>query len=223
MLSIQEIARYINERIKQHIELAIKVNPIIFAEIDGSPRDGLISWDEYHKYFLLSRGYDEEYIKNHNEKRHIKLDRKTKEIIMKDKAHWNEAARTDSLSLTLDEFLAFRHPESSAVNLLNRVDDILLQFDDDGNDLLSINEFTDVIVDNLDEKWRLYMQSKTIEERRQEFKKLIDKNNDDSADRSELLSYVDPRHPRHSLLEAVEVIELADKNNDKKLSLEEVI
>lgn len=32
------------------------------------------------------------------------------EQIMKDKALWNEAARTDSFSLTLDEFLAFRHP-----------------------------------------------------------------------------------------------------------------
>lgn len=29
---------------------------------------------------------------------------------MKDRALWNEAARTDSFSLTLDEFLAFRHP-----------------------------------------------------------------------------------------------------------------
>lgn len=33
---------------------------------------------------------------------------------MKDRALWNEAARTDSFSLTLDEFLAFRHPGNFA-------------------------------------------------------------------------------------------------------------
>lgn len=31
-------------------------------------------------------------------------------MLTRDKALWNEAARTDSYSLTLDEFLSFRHP-----------------------------------------------------------------------------------------------------------------
>lgn len=72
------MARYINKQIKEHIDLAIKMNPINFAKIDIAPRDGLVSWDEYHAHFLRSRGLEEAYVKNHNEKQHIKLDRKTK-------------------------------------------------------------------------------------------------------------------------------------------------
>ncbi len=59
-------------------------------------------------------------------------------------------------------------------------------------------------------------------ERKEEFKRLIDMDNNGKANRSELLSYVDPRHPRHALTESANLFELADENNDKKLTLEEV-
>lgn len=72
------MAKYINKRIKDHIDYAIKTNPMNFAQIDVSPRDGLISWDEYHAHFLRSRGLAESYVINHDEKQHTKLDRKTK-------------------------------------------------------------------------------------------------------------------------------------------------
>ncbi len=62
--------------------------------------------------------------------------------MMRDKALWAEAARTDSFSLTLDEFLTFRHPESSVSNLLTLVDDLLRQFDEDGDDNLTLDEFS---------------------------------------------------------------------------------
>lgn len=47
------------------------------------------------------------------------------EIISRDRASWSEAARSDPDSLTLDEFLAFRHPESSHVTILALVDELL--------------------------------------------------------------------------------------------------
>lgn len=143
--------------------------------------------------------------------------------MMKDKALWNEAARTDSFSLTLDEFLSFRHPESSAVNLLSLVDDLLRQFDEDGDDHLTIDEFSEVSADDLDDKWRKYVITKTVKQREEEFKRLLDTNKDGKADRSELLTYVDPRHPRHALQEAATLIEAADQNGDGALSLNEVI
>lgn len=142
--------------------------------------------------------------------------------MMKDKAMWNEAARTDSFSLTLDEFLLFRHPESSAVNLLSLVDDLLRQFDSDGDDHLTIDEFSEVSADDLDDKWRKYIITKTVQERQEEFRKLIDKNMDGKADRSELLTYVDPRHTRHALQEAATLFDIADVNKDNHLTFEEV-
>lgn len=86
---------------------------MIFSEIDKAPRNGLITWDEYYSYFLKERGYSDEFIKHVDRQRHTAVDRKSREQIVKDKVMWNEAARTDSYSLTLDEFLAFRHPGTS--------------------------------------------------------------------------------------------------------------
>lgn len=142
---------------------------------------------------------------------------------MRDKALWNEAARTDSFSLTLDEFLAFRHPESSAVNLLSLVDDLLRQFDEDGDDLLTADEFSRVSADDLDDKWRQYIVTRTVRQREEEFRRLMDVNHDGQADRSELLSYIDPRHPRHALQESAVLFELADADGDRRLTLAEVL
>lgn len=110
MLTIQELARFINRRIREHIEDSIRNNPIHFSEIDQSPRNGLITWDEYSAHLLRQRGFDEKLIKEVQWGEKSNLDRKTKELLSRDRALWNEAARTDSFSLTLDEFLAFRHP-----------------------------------------------------------------------------------------------------------------
>lgn len=52
-----------------------------------------------------------------------------------------EAARSNPDSLTLDEFLAFTHPESSAANQLALVDELYDKFDRDGDELLTENEF----------------------------------------------------------------------------------
>lgn len=76
--------------------------------------------------------------------------------------------------------------------------------------------------DDLDDKWRKYIITKTMYERQEEFKRLIDIDHNGKANRSELLSYVDPRHPRHALTEAANLFSLADENNDQRLVLDEV-
>lgn len=200
-VTIRELARYINLKISDHIgklracrqrycyltfvcshlDSAIKSNPQIFSEIDKSPIDGLVSWNEYHTYFLknLKLGLDENYITNHDEKKHIKLDRKSKEALMRDKARWTEVLASDPASLTLDEFLAFQHPEASTSNLLNLVEDILRHFDTDGDDLLTTDEFTNTYSSSADNK-KLFL-SDNLQERRAEFTKLIDKNHDEKV------------------------------------------
>jgi calcium-binding protein len=133
---MKETAKYINFQIRHHIENAVKYNSRNFAKIDILPKDGLVSWMEYHTFFLKERGLDDDYILNHSEKKHHKLDRKVKETIMRDKAMWSEAAMTDEFNLNAEEFLAFVHPESSNTNLESLVDDILRKFDLDGDDCL---------------------------------------------------------------------------------------
>lgn len=106
--------------------------------------------------------------------------------------------------------------------MLSLVDDLLRQFDEDGDEHLTMDEFSNVVADDLDDKWRRYMIDKTTFQRQAEFKRLIDKNNDGIADRSELLSYVSPKHPRHALQEAAALFNLADRNRDQWLTLQEV-
>lgn len=47
---------------------------------------------------------------------------------MRDRAAWSEAARSDPDALNLDEFLAFRHPESSHATILTLVEELLDKF-----------------------------------------------------------------------------------------------
>lgn len=140
---------------------------------------------------------------------------------MRDKARWGEVLANDPASLTLDEFLAFQHPEASTSNLLNLVEDILRHFDSDGDDSLTADEFTNTYSSSADNK-KLFV-SDNIDERRAEFKKLIDKNCDGKADRAELLQFVDPRNSRYAIQEAATLFGLADTNKDIKLSLAEML
>ena len=194
---------------------------MVFAKIDLTPRDGLISWEEYLKYFLKQHNIKESYMKK---SLFDSLDRKLREKIARDRALFMEAARTDALSLTLDEFFTFKHPESSTANLLILVDDILQNFDNDGDDCLTVEEFADGVPNDLQESnGKKLILSQNAIERKEEFNKIIDRNKDKKADRGELLSYVDPRHPRYSLQEAATLFVLADINKDNRLTLSEVI
>lgn len=216
------MAQYINKNIVDHIDEAIRLNPREFRRVDISPADGLITWDEYHRFFLKEHGMTEADIDEHNEIKHTGLNRKAREDMMRDKARWSEAARTDLFTLTIDEYLSFRHPESSISNLLELVDDLLRQFDQDGDEQLTIEEFSEVSGDDDDDLIRKSLISKTMVERREEFKRIIDKNHDGKADRGELLNYVNPKTPRYALQEAATLFSLCDENHDNKLSLDEV-
>lgn len=61
-LALQELARYIHAMIQDHIDGAIKTNPLEFTEVDVSPKDGLINWDEYQRYYLRTKGYSGDFL-----------------------------------------------------------------------------------------------------------------------------------------------------------------
>ncbi|XP_063987372.1 45 kDa calcium-binding protein [Diachasmimorpha longicaudata] len=224
-LSIQELSKWIHAKIIDHINRAMRENVGLFTAIDDDPRNGEISWEEYHAFFLRSHGFSEEYISSHD-KKHSQLPRSLKESIMRDRARWIEAARTDPEKLALDEFLAFTHPESSHRALLQMVEDLFEKFDRDGDEQLTENEFADLPSDGIGGEFHENQKIKPVggsEDRRQEFRHLIDKNKDGQADRTELLMYIDPRNPRHAIQEAQHLIEVSDINHDRMLSLSEVL
>ncbi|PSN30042.1 hypothetical protein C0J52_28038 [Blattella germanica] len=60
------------------------------------------------------------------------------------------------------------------------------------------------------------------DERRKEFRDVIDRNHDGKADRKELLMYIDPKNPRHAREEAETLLVLSDVDHDGNLSLREI-
>ncbi|XP_076757211.1 stromal cell derived factor mayday isoform X1 [Xylocopa sonorina] len=224
LLDIQELAKWIHTKITEHISRAMRENIGLFTAIDNNPRNGEVSWEEYHAYFLKSHGFPESYVSSHD-KKHGDMSRTLKESIMRDRARWAEAARNDPERLALDEFLAFTHPESSHRALLQMVEDLFEKFDRDGDEQLTEDEFSDLPSEGmgLDLKEDKHEAVGGSEDRRKEFKHLIDKNKNGKADRTELLMYIDPRNPRHAIQEAQHLISVSDTNLDEKLNLSEIL
>ncbi|KAI4487380.1 hypothetical protein M0804_005529 [Polistes exclamans] len=224
LLDIQELAKWIHTKITEHIRRAVQENVGLFTAIDNNPRNGKVSWEEYHAHFLRSHGFPESYVRSHD-KRHKEMSRTLKESIMRDRARWTDAARNDPEKLTLDEFLAFTHPESSHGALLQMVEDLFEKFDRDGDEQLTEDEFSDLPSEGvgleLNEDRHQTVGGST--DRRKEFRYLIDRNKNGKADRTELLMYIDPRNPRHAIQEAQHLISLSDINLDGKLNLSEVL
>lgn len=77
-LDSNELAEWIRTKILEHISHAISNNFGLFSMIDINPKNGVISWKEYHTYFLRKRGFSKKYVKNHDEKRHKGLQRSIK-------------------------------------------------------------------------------------------------------------------------------------------------
>ncbi|XP_046396322.1 45 kDa calcium-binding protein-like isoform X3 [Ischnura elegans] len=78
LLSVAELTEWIGGKIKDHLDHALKENFGLFAAIDNNPRNGVITWDEYHSYFLKGKGLSDDYAHKHD-KRHKGLSRAIKD------------------------------------------------------------------------------------------------------------------------------------------------
>ncbi|XP_065566788.1 45 kDa calcium-binding protein-like isoform X3 [Artemia franciscana] len=136
--SLEEMEKWISQRVRDHVRAAMKDNVFLFTKIDRSPRDGRVDWKEYTSWFLTHNGYKDDKLLRGRKS----LSRKIKEQLAWNKAQWSEATRSNTSSLDLDEFLSFLHPESSVATLLDRVDNVILQLDHDSDGFLRWDEFT---------------------------------------------------------------------------------
>ncbi|XP_046458033.1 45 kDa calcium-binding protein-like [Daphnia pulex] len=214
-VSIDELRNWIISKVKEHLQGALRENIFLFTAIDMNPRNGHVSWTEYHTWFLKKNGNNNTKTGDHDEM-HPELERSIKEKIAWDKAAWSEAAKTDPDFLNLDEFLSFRHPESSHTTLLSKADDLLGEYDKDADETLTWEEYSLIPSESLLVR---YSENK----RQEEFNNFIDRNRDGKLDKREILSYLDPRNPRHAHLEAESLIQISDTNKDQQLSMKEIL
>merc|ERR1712071_179710 len=186
-------------KVKEHIQGALRENIFLFTSIDTLPRNGKVSWDEYQSWFLKKNGFNSSL--NHDENPPESL-RSLREKIAWDQAAWSETAKTEPDFLNLDEFLSFRHPESSSSSLLSKADDIIGEYDRDADESLTWEEYSSIPINSILVKY-------TEDKREEEFYNFIDRNRDGKLDKREILAYVDPRNPRHSQLSVDEIISSA--------------
>lgn len=79
-LDSKELAEWIRQKIVEHISSAVNNNYGLFNIIDVNPKNGVVTWKEYHTYFLKTRGFSTKYVNSHDEKRHRGLRRSIKGI-----------------------------------------------------------------------------------------------------------------------------------------------
>lgn len=222
-ISEDELEKWIELRIKEHFQEAAEENEVVFRQLD-TDTDGLITWKEFHVQFLQAKGYDERDAEKHAEDYDtLELDGEVKEQIIRHKFRWADAdEEPQDNALSLKEFKSFRHPEQSSNMLGRMVRDILDNLDKDNDGILTEEEFTALPPGEVDEKWREVDQA-WQDERRKEFRDVIDLDKDGKVTKDELKNYVDPKNPSHALLEAKNLIQLADTDRDGRLSLTEVL
>lgn len=213
-VSTNELQNWIISKVKEHIQGALRENIFLFTSIDTLPRNGRVSWEEYQTWFLKKNGLNSSEFLNLDEKN--PQTRTLREKIAWDQAAWSETAKTEPDFLNLDEFLSFRHPESSSSSLLSKADDIIGEYDRDADESLTWEEYSSIPINSILVKY-------TEDKREEEFYNFIDRNRDGKLDKREILAYVDPRNPRHSHLEAIALMQLSDKNGDSQLSVDEII
>jgi len=222
-ISEVELEKWIELRIKEHFKEADEENEIVFKELD-TDKDGFITWKEFHIQFLLAKGYEKDAAERHAEDYDtINLEGDVKEQIIRHKFRWADAdEEPQDNSLSLKEFKSFRHPEQSNNMLGRMVRDILDNLDRDNDGILTEEEFTALPPGEVDDKWR-EVDRAWQDERRKEFREVIDLDRDGKVTKDELKNYVDPKNPSHATLEAKNLIQLADTDRDGQLSLSEVL
>jgi len=205
VLSPNELTWAVQNKISKHVREALMSNPRNFFSLDKINHNGQVEWEEW-----LARFY-----KDHKIDKDTEMQRGHKEKLAAAKAAWSEAARSNPDALNLDEFLGFTHPESSHSGLSQQLEEMLIRHDLNGDGVIELKEY-------LDDPFYLELTSEEQAVRKQEFLDQIDADNNGSADRREILTFLDPKGQSQAKVESNHLITLADEDGDGFLSFSEV-
>ncbi|XP_033641789.1 45 kDa calcium-binding protein-like [Asterias rubens] len=221
LLDLDELTAWISLQTEKHFQEALESSKKIFPLIDADG-DGIIHWDEYREQFLKQRGYDKKILEDlKNGKSALKPHDEEDYLIYRDR--WTRADEDEDDILKEEEFLAFLHPEHCKTMLNLLVDELLHDFDANGDSKLSLSEFVSMPMMDSEELEKAAEEDEWVKERLKEFRENMDLNHDNICDKEELEAYLDPRNRQHAEGEARHLIGSADDNEDGKLSPREVL
>jgi Ca2+-binding EF-hand superfamily protein len=212
----EELKAQIIENTNKHLKDGKKEAGKSFQEVDADG-DGLVTWNEYLKKFVIEKGLvDKKHANEHNE--HT-FDGDTRRMVDEEKQSFAEADSNDD-GLDTIEWLGFQHPEFSKTMLKDMAEDIMRTLDDNRDGILSKAEFAK---EPLGEPIDPEMDVAYKKQREREFDTEIDVDKDGYATLEELLNYVNPKNERHAVQEVTEIMDIADTNKDGELSLAEML
>ncbi|KAH9495901.1 45 kDa calcium-binding protein [Bulinus truncatus] len=224
-LSAEELEKWILNKMLEHFDTAKKENDMIFEHLDPDG-DGFIKWKEYYVHFLLSRGNDPESAVKHvvDYDDAIKLEQEDKDALISYKFKWTDADTniTDN-RLSKEEFMVFRHPEHSHRSLESMVFNVMRGVDVNNDKVITEEEFAALPPGEVEGKEFQDMDRKWQDERRKEFREIMDTNGDGKVDLTELKNYLDPMKPVQAKVEADSLMSLMDDDKDSRLSMEEIL
>ncbi|EDO41829.1 predicted protein [Nematostella vectensis] len=209
LVSKDELSYWIHERILEHVEEARLRNEGLFKSADLN-KDGSITWLEYRTKLLVGDGNatvsPKKYVFSSGEDGGLP----------DEYGHWKKADVNQDGKIDVTEFLYFQHPEYNPETIKKMAEDMLVNFDRNGDKIMTGDEFLALPPGEVDPD-QAAAEKEYKEDRKREFK-LMDKNGDGVVKLDELALYLDPRNEQHAANEASYLISVADKNKDAKLS-----
>ncbi|XP_012943913.1 45 kDa calcium-binding protein [Aplysia californica] len=224
-LSSAEMEAWIKAKMSEHFLEASEENDKIFVHLDPDG-DGFIKWKEYYIHFLLSRGFDPKssmkHVQDYDDS--VQLDQADKDALVSYKFRWMEAD-SDPMDnqLTKEEFMAFRHPEHSKRSLETMARNVFRGVDTNDDKVITEDEFIMLPPGEVENEEYAEMDRKWQEERKKEFREIMDLNHDGQVDMKEMENYLDPTNPLQARLEADSLLSLMDDDKNSLLSMEEIL
>ncbi|XP_043933398.1 reticulocalbin-2 [Protopterus annectens] len=209
-LSEEELTEWIQQSFRHY---AVEDTRQQFPDYDVDS-DGVITWEEYNiQMYDRIIDFDANTVLEDEEEESFR------QLHLRDKKRFDNADIGGIPGLSIEEFLAFEHPEEVDYMEDYVIQEALEEHDKDGDGFVSLNEFLgDYRRDpgaKEDPEWIIVEIDR--------FENDYDANGDGKLDRKELLSWVIPNNKDVALDEATHLIEEMDLNGDRKLTVDEIL
>ncbi|XP_075885034.1 calumenin-B isoform X2 [Nelusetta ayraudi] len=175
-------------------------------DLDG---DGLITWEEYKN---ATYGYTMEEDDPEEEIGY-------KRMMERDERRFKGADLNLDMMATKEEFAAFIHPEEFEHMKDIIVTETMEDIDKNGDGLIDLNEYIGDMYNQEGED----EEPEWVTTERQQFTEFRDQNKDGKMDKHETRDWILPKDYDHAEAEAKHLIYEADKDEDKRLTKEEIV
>ncbi|XP_056454187.1 reticulocalbin-2 [Gadus chalcogrammus] len=207
MLSTEELALWIQQVYRKY---ALEDVEERFPKFDPNA-DGVVSWEEYNTQQGLIT-LDDAAVLNDPEQESIRY------LSLKEKRRFDFADVDDTAGLNLPEFLAFTHPSEVDHMADFTIEDVLSEYDRDGDGFISLTEFIGDVRGNGDSTPSHWEVEETVR-----FKELYDQDKDGKLNPQEQLRWVAPNSYGSAREEALHLVKEMDHDGDGKISEAEVL